>query len=282
MTEQSKVVRYSDIPEHEILPGIYDNVPHDDYLDMSGVSISKLKIVAKAPAKARFGEHKETDATRLGTLWHCAVLESEQFERRYCSTRLTTRGTKAWAEEEARAMGRELVKLPDYDEALRVRDAVYKNRAARALLTSQIFVEQSIFWRDPETGLLCRGRADGINFQSRIVLDTKTTVDASEEAFTKAMAKFKYHWQQAFYEDGTFYADGWRPDAFVFIAIEKEKPYLTGCYEIDPPDILRAREDVRVTLNRYAECLKADSWPGYPDEIKSVSLPRWAFLENEE
>jgi exodeoxyribonuclease VIII len=273
-------------PGHEasddLAPGIYDGIPHEEYLGMRGLSVSRLKIAAKAPAKAQFGEMKETDATRLGTLWHCAVLESDQFEKRYAPTRLDRKGTKAWAEEEARAMGRELVKIADYDEARRVRDAVHRHRAAHILLSGDLAVEQSIFWVDPITGLRCRGRADGIHQQLRAVIDAKTTVDASEEMFTKAIAKFKYHWQQAFYEDGIYQAQGWMPEAFVFIAIEKEMPYLTGCYEIEPPDILRARADVRHQIDKYAECKALNHWPGYSEEIRSVSLPRWAFMEDDD
>jgi exodeoxyribonuclease VIII len=216
---------------------------------------------------------------RLGTLWHCAVLEAEQLERRYAPTYLDRKGTKAWADAEAMAMGRQLIKRADYEEALRVRDAVFQNPTARTLLTGLNSVEQSIFWRDPVTGLLCRGRADGIRTDMRAILDVKTTVDASKSAFAKTAAEYKYHWQNAMYEDGVFEAESWAPDAFIFMAIEKEEPWLIGLYELDRREVEHARGEVRRQIDRYDICLRDDVWPGYSEHIETINLPAWAFKE---
>jgi hypothetical protein len=258
-------------------PGIYSDIEHDSYLAKGGTSVSKLKTFAKAPAKARYGETIETNAHRLGTLWHCAVLEPDQFEKRYCPTHLDRRGTKAWDQAESRAMGRRLVKQEDFDEALYVRDAVLGNPAARAILTDHSAVEQSFFWEDPETGLACRGRADLIHAGWQIIGDIKTTQDASKEAFRHSLYDFRYHWQNAFYNDGYRLAGGFPPQGFIFVAIEKVKPYLTGVYELTPAAVQKGREDIRAQMVRLARCIREDYWPGYSDEIETIDLPAWAY-----
>jgi hypothetical protein len=263
----------------EIEPGLYYDISHDDYLAMPGLSVSKLKTFSQAPAKARWGEHKETSALRLGTLWHCAVLESDQFEKRYAPTRLERRGTSAWENETRAAMGRELVKQADYDEALYVRDAVLSHPVARALLMGANSVEQSFFWHDPVTGLLCRGRADLLRPDMRVIADVKTTEDASPREFARSIAKYKYHWQDSHYTDGITEAAGWRPEAFVFFAIEKIKPYLVGVYELSARAKERGQIEVRREVNRYAECVRSDVWPGYSQSIETIDLPGWAYQE---
>lgn len=258
-------------------PGIYDGIPEDDYHASPGVSVSRLKVFAEAPAKAKFGSKKETAALALGSLIHCAVLEPDDLEHRYQVTDLERRGTKAWEAEEAAAAGRELIKRPDYEEALRIRDAAHAHPVAREILKpGPLLVEQSMYWLDPATGLLCRGRVDGMRVDMRVLADVKSTADASPEGFARAVAEYRYHWQEAFYVDGVKAAAGWTPEAFIFFAIEKEPPYLVGAYEVPPDDVERGRQRVREELERYAECERTNHWPGYSTTLESLHLPHWA------
>lgn len=254
-------------------PGVYDGIPEDHYHSSDGVSVSRLKRFAEAPAKARFGVQKETPALALGSLIHCAVLEPAELEHRYQVTDLDRRGTKAWDAAEAAAGGRELVKRADWDEALAIRDAVHKHPVARELLSGPLLVEQSMYWIDEETGLLCRGRTDGMRVDMRVLIDVKSTTDASPGGFARTVTDYFYDWQDAFYRAGINRSAGWTPEAFIFVAVEKEPPYLVGAYEVDPADLEAARDDLREQLAHYAECLRTDTWPGYSETLELVRLP---------
>lgn len=266
-------------------PGSYPALTFDAYAAAPGVSNSMLKRFAKAPAKARFGVWKETPALEMGSLVHTAVLEPWALEERYASTDLERRGTKAWAEEEARAGNRTLVKWHDFADAIAMRDAVMAHPVAGALIAPGLVVEQSIFWHDEATGLLRKARPDGLRRDLRVAVDVKTCVDASATEFGWAAHKFGYDWQAAGYCDGIEIAEGWRPDAFIFIAVEKEAPHLVAAYEILPEDIARAAANVADALARWAECEKAEAagaepraaWPGYPNNLSPLSLPARAF-----
>lgn len=257
-------------------PGIHQ-MPEGDYHASPGVSISKLKVFADAPAKARYGERKETGSQKFGSLIHCAVLEPDRLDACYFASdleRLDPR-TAAFKEEQLRAGSRTLVKRKEWDEALRIRDAVHAHPVAGDLLARNLLVEQSLYWIDPETGLLCRGRADGLRPDMRVIVDLKSTTDASSYGFARSVAEYRYHWQDYFYRTGIT-ATAWEPESFVFIAVEKEPPYLVGTYEVLPEDLERGQERVREELIRYAECERTGIWPGYSDTLEPIHLPEWA------
>ena len=254
-------------------PGIYENVPEDEYHASEGVSVSYLKVHAQAPAKARYGERKETEALKLGSLIHCAVTEPDKLERRYAATDLDRSGTKAWIEAERKAAGRVLIKRDAMDDAKRIRDAVFLHPVARELLTAPGPVEASFWWIDPETGVLCRGRADKIIPGMRVLADLKSTEDASPRGFARTAENYLYDWQAAMYVDGINEAPGgFAAEAFVYLAIEKEPPFLVGAYEILPEHVERARAQVALQLADYRQCEMADHWPGYSETLEPLAI----------
>ena len=260
-------------------PGIHDGLPADDYHAAPGISKSGLSRFADCPARFRWGKPATTEALRFGSLIHTAILEPVELDRRYKPSGLTrfSEREKAYQDELAKAGGRELVKQADYDEARRIQEAVLAHPVVRELLTPDLIAERSFAWHDPATGVLCRGRADGVNPAERLFVDIKTCADASHDAFAKAAHAYRYHWQAEMYTAGMQRADGWRANGFFFICVEKEPPYLTAVYEIGEPERELARFEVDAALARYAECLARDEWPGHSDLIEVLSFPRYAF-----
>ncbi len=254
-------------------PGVYSGLPAEKYHASPGVSVSYLKLHAVAPAKARYGVRKETQAQKLGTLIHCAVTEPEEMARRYVATDLERAGTKAWDAAEKEAGGRILIKQPQWDDALRIQDAVYRHPVARELLLAAGPVEDSFWWNDPETGLLRRGRADKIASDMRVIVDLKSAEDAGPSGFGQAATKYLYDWQAASYIDGMSLAPGgFRPEAFIFLAVEKDEPFLVGVYEIEASHIDRARHQVATQLSSYSECEATDTWPGYSQTLEPLAI----------
>lgn len=266
-------------PQPEFEPGVYADIPEETYHRSKGVSKSRLAQFAKAPAKALVPV-KETSSMRLGTAAHCALLEPDQFDARFLVCDLH-RNTKAYKEIEAaaKAEGRTPIKTKERDAALGMRDAALAKPVLREILTSELLTEQSAYWQDRPTGLICRGRMDGIHLRFRAIVDIKTTTDASPYAFAKIASSFNYHWQQAMYNEGIIEAGGWEPEAFLFVAIERDKPYLPAIYEMDPEHVEVGGRQVRALLDRYAQCVKTDTWPGYSDAIERLSLLPRALLE---
>lgn len=245
-------------------------IPAEEYFSRPALNASTLKAFAKVPALAHVAR-EETAAMTLGSLVHCAILEPEELNARYLPTDLDRRGTKAWAEAEANAAGRELVKLADWDTALRMRDSVWANPAAAELLTGAL-TEQSVFWDDADTGLPCKARADAVNPRLSVLVDVKTAVDASPREFARSFAKFGYGLQDTHYRQG-FAAAGMAVDTMVFLAVEKSAPFLVGLYELNADQLAVYTERHQMLVARYAECVKAGEWPGYDQAIQTLELP---------
>lgn len=264
-------------PLADIQPGIYGDIPEDLYHSGPGVSNSTLKRLAEAPIKA-ITQRDETPALRFGTLTHLAILQPELLADRYHVVKLARLNPKDGAYKEAKAIAgdRELVRQPDWDDAMRISEAVRRNPTAREILSAGLLVEQSGYWVDPETGLLCRSRMDILRPDMGVIADLKSAADASYDGFAKAVANNHYDWQAAHYLEGIAEApNGFVANAFLFIAVEKEAPYCVGIYELEPEDIVIASEKVHAQLRRYAECARLNEWPGYPANVQRLQLPAW-------
>lgn len=175
---------------------------------------------------------------------------------------------------------RQVLTVEQWDQLHRMRDAVMNHKAARALLTGVPGkAELSVYWNDAVTGELCRCRPDWWR-EDDLLVDLKTTDDASPEGFAKSIANWRYDVQHPFYVDGVKSATGRTPRGFVFIAVEKKAPYAVGVYVLDSDSVELGRAQYQADLQRYAECKRTDVWPGYGDKIQTISVPAWHMNKN--
>jgi hypothetical protein len=140
--------------------------------------------------------------------------------------------------------------------------------------------EQSLYWTDPETGVMCRVRPDWLKHPPDLTLcvDLKTTKDASPGGVSKAIADYGYHQQDAFYVDGIQAVLG-LPARFVFVFVNKTPPYLITVRELSDADRAIGRAKNARALRIYAECERTGIWPdwtGDTPDIPYISLPTWA------
>ena len=140
--------------------------------------------------------------------------------------------------------------------------------------------EQSFFWTDSETGVECKCRPDFLRSDG-LVIDVKTTADASVEAFVKSAYNYRYYVQAWWYLHGLRQC-GIDAKDFIFIAVEKEPPYAVCVYAADDLMLQLGERESMKNLKTYAECLKSDIWYGYEKEpqIHSLSLPDWVIKRN--
>lgn len=263
-------------------PAVVPNLPEAEYHAHPAVSKSGLwTIYTKTPSHFRHGERQEKREFALGHAAHCAILEPSEFEARFAYGPDDRRGNK-WgrAQQEAADDGKELLTGKEYAIALRVRDAAAKHPILAKLAGQDVRCEESHFWHDARTKVLCRARPDMKVPTLALVVDLKTTTDASPRAFSRAVYEYGYHVQEAFYIDGIkATAKGSPFDAFCFAVIEKEPPFNVVVYELDPSVVAEGRAIYRKALDRYAECLRTDEWPGYAEEVLPLTFDRWQFRE---
>lgn len=262
-------------------PAVVPAAVDQDYRGLKAVNWSALKNYSKSPAHYRAyieNPPEQTPAMLLGSALHCWVLEPKEFCKRYAVVpeldRRTKAGREAWTQFQDQASGKELL-TPEQLEAVRNMGAAVHGCHARNLVELCEVHEQAITWTDPVTGLACKGRLDAYSPHTGVVVDIKTTSDASPRAFQRTIATYLYHGQAAFYLDG-LNANGIRAEHFIFVAVEKEPPYGVASYACSPEMIAAGRMLTRQYLDTHKECLDSGRWPGYLDQVQPIELPRWA------
>jgi exodeoxyribonuclease VIII len=246
------------------------------HADRSAVSKSWLDHIHRSPLHLRAyldGLIPATPRMEFGSLVHAWILEPDSIESRYLRIPKYDRRTKsgkAQAEEMERRAAEKNLTCVDYetwDLATKIKDAVYAHRAAKVIL-GQGEPEQGILWTNPETGELCKARADWLR---DFIVDVKTTEDASPAAFAKSIVNYRYCAQQR------HYCEGFEADRFVWIACEIRPPFAVAVY-IANDDMKRRGESERdPDLRLYSECKAKNSWPGYAESVQEIQLPRWAL-----
>lgn len=267
------------------------DMPAAEYHTHHAVSNSQLSEIARSPAhfRARLDGARviaETPAMRLGTALHCAVLEPERFAAEYVGAPdfgdgRTKAAKEAKAAFETEHAGKLVLSSDEHEAVLGMSASIASRKTPSFLLGRSIRREASVFWVDAETGIECRARPDALSDDSRVIVDIKTTDDASEGAFERSIAKWRYHVQAAFYLDGVEAATGTRPDAFAFFVVERSAPYACAFYVLDADALNIGQRDYRARLSALKECRANKQWPGYPDELRIVSLPAWAKRESD-
>lgn len=277
-----------------ITPGIYPQMPAEEYHAIDACSSSRLKLLKRSPAHCKhsvdFPNGNKSPAMVTGSAVHCAVLEPECFDSRYIvKPKFSGKGSVAarvsWeVQQEMMGFGGEYLDADDRMLAQRLTVELYGHRIAGPILRQKSQVEISGIWIDSPTSLLCKLRSDAVSAKLNMVVDLKTTDDASPGAFSASIFKYGYHRQ------GAMYLDGWKALGieyrhYCIIAVEKKAPYGVAVYRLNTEGraIELGRKENRALINRYAQCKAENNWPSYPEVITDIELPAWAERQiNEE
>jgi hypothetical protein len=294
-------------------PAIVRDVSAETYHAIDAASSHALTtLLDRSPAHVRGMEDKPSDALTLGTITHSAVLEPSTMAYRY-RTQPKIEGSQqsnaykqALAEWLASELGRQ--GLPEVDKkterdrldaqiallradlnragiceakqehldiAQRCRDAVYAHPTLRPLL-ADFDPEVTMIARDPQTNLKLKSRVDALPSGHDVLLDLKTAQDASHDGFLRAARNFRYAMQPALYTYvWQLITD--RPAAFLFIAVETAPPFGVQLFELEPEVFKKARQKMRVGLDRWATCVERGVWPNYSHGIATLDIPSWAI-----
>jgi hypothetical protein len=186
----------------------------------------------------------------------------------------------------ARAAGKTPIKMRENQAINDMADALRAHPTAGPLLARPGRHESVWVWQDPTTGVWCRVMADFIpdvpDGARRIVVDYKTSGDASPVAFAKSMANYGYDQQADWYTAGVQALDP-RDEhpQFVLIAQEKTPPYLVTVAYPDEQALARGHLRNRRALELYRHCTETNTWPGYATDPVELQLPVWAAREFE-
>lgn len=288
--------------------GLWLDMPADVYHAIPAMSAGGLKRMRSSPAHF-FGMQLDPErpppgdpspAMKNGTLVHCCLFEPDQVDARYAvlpdnAPRKPTAVQRAakkpspetldaiawWDHFEREHPGVEIIEASQLAAARRQAANIRALPDLGALLEEGVG-EASVFWLDPETGELCKCRPDWMSpagTDGRILVDGKTTQDASPEGFARVCWNMDYPLQAAWYSDGVAQALKTTVHGFVFAAAENAWPHPAAAYMLDDEVMAWARRENRRILNLYAECKKTGNWPAYEPSIQLIAMPAWAMKE---
>lgn len=235
-------------------------------------------------AKGR--DDRTTPAMRLGRLIHAAILEPDRFKKNMVVSPDFNRRTKVGKESERRWLEERLqsdiiVTQKDYDTILAVVERVYDHPVARGVLAGGER-EWSGFFRDDRTGVACKIRPDLMIRDEAMILDVKTCLDASQNAFSRAIWQYRYDVQAGFYLNGASIIDEVQYEQYFILAVEKNPPYASALYRLDGAVMESGEIGFRKALRRYCECISVNRWPAYQEMAEPISLPDYVLKQVEE
>lgn len=271
-------------------PGVYDGIPeatyHRDPVAGGSLSSSGARKLLAPSCPALF-RHEQTHPQPhkkvfdLGSAAHELVLGEGPGIVQIDAADMRTKAAK-----EQRDAAYEEGKIPllpkDFEQVQEMAEQLKRHPIAGALFQPGTGKpEQSLFWKDPDTGVICRARLDWLPTQVKgrrlVIGDYKTCRSAAPADLSKAVHEHGYHQQDDFYRRGARELGiGDKDTSFVFIFQQKTAPYLVTVVELDHEARRIGKERNDYALRTYARCKESGVWPGFSDDITMLSLPVWA------
>ncbi len=296
-------------------PGIYPDLPIEDYHAGPGISSSHLKKIwgespyAYAYEYRLLGPKEERDPGKwseatprhmaLGGATAALMDGQDVFDRTYYvlgpiyddkGKLATSKNSNAWKAGFRAAVegnpGKTVILPSERDQAETIAEAPYNHpdpetrEQLKAFLNApDLRAECSHYHQDEETGLLLKTRLD-LSIKGGGKADVKTTTDCGMWAFSGRINQQGHHIQAAMGIDVINRVDQTLGDAFMWIAVESKPPYDVALYTAGKATLKRGYEIYRAALTRLAGCLKANRWPGKSAGLRDIDIPTWALNED--
>lgn len=281
--EPVRIATTSEIAQlmHGLHPAVPDAIYHERVRGLA--SKSSLDIIQRSPshylAWANGQEGESTAALDFGAAFHRALLEPTVFAEEFvtapefgdCRVKVNKEAKAAWL---AVNGSKKELSAQDRERIMGMVAAVRAHPLAGRMI-SDGEPELTLRWRDPASGVECKGRLDYFVRKHSMGLDVKSSIDASAAEFAKSAARYGYHRQEALYRSGMSII-GSPLRHFVFVVVEKAAPYAVAIYSLEDSDVQKGAVSIAADLQTLARCMREDSWPGYAPGIQTLSLPKWA------
>ena len=223
---------------------------------------------------------KQTKAMADGTAVHAFFLERDKFDTDFvikpADIKLNTKVGKEWALENQS----KIIIDSELGNNLYEMDKSFMDSPAKLIYDIKGETELSYFWDDLGT-IKGKCRPDWLSDDGSIVVDIKTTTDASPRGFQKSISNWGYHLQLGWYLRGLRKL-GVPVEQFIFIAIEKTAPFCVGVYRADQEMINFAMKELDQLMPEIQTAMVSNEFPDYTPEITSIGLPPWMTDKKEQ
>lgn len=250
------------------------------------ISASGLKQAYKSMAHYKHyltESQSETPALIFGRALHSALFEPNDFKKSYVVApegidRRTKEG-KAWYATNSDVTVLTHDNMIDINKMI---ESVESHPLYNDMFFNNLIVETPIIWSNE-----FRMKADGMlapcdQYPNGLIIDLKSTINASNREFINQSIKLGYHIQAAHYATGFMqHFETTHPPEFVFIAVEKSAPYLCQYFQIDDELLNIGFEIVDDLIVKIRHAQETGIWSGYSDAMQTMTAPNWLLKDDD-
>lgn len=268
-----------------ILPA--DECSNDEYHNGFGnafLGSSTLGMLDRmTPLEVLLDTFTESEATKVGSAFHLLMESEKKFKEEIIFAGKDGR-SKEYKDAVKNAEKGTIVLNQGWLAKIEgMRTSITSNKAILELIEHHsVKHEMSAFVRHKPTTLGLKCRPDivrqGIHDSNKdLIIDYKTTKDVNPDSFGRSVFNYSYHIQAALYEMVWEMATGREVENFIFVCVEKERPYLCVAYQLDEDTLAEGRAALKKALVKYKKCAETKIWEGYEQKIHTTGIPRWSF-----
>jgi len=268
-----------------------------DYYAIKALSHSMLSCLTQNPmeCKMRYVDDpptlpkKDSAAFAMGHAVHCLALEPDEFSNRFAIApkcdRRTKEGKADWAQFLVDCEGKELLDDQQYEDALACVQALNNHAQFATIMAQPLRVE--VPFQFDLFGHRFKARLDCVVDSMRLILDIKTTDDASPHRWQWSAVDYGYH-RQAWIYQYALHSEMIEDYRFISAVIEKPKPSTRGIpptvalYELDDETIEMGCDDTWRLVQDYETRRQTNNWQQpYSNGIVPLRLPKRRVYEGE-
>ena len=258
-----------------------ENISNAEYHGSGELSRSTAwSLLTTCPQKVRYDmtHRKESSpALVIGSAFHAATLEPGKFDDEFAvkpseidgKSSRTDHYKETFKMMQKNEPNKSWLAPSDYDLVMDMAASALDHPILRTNMAERdTIIEGTGYF---ECGAKCKVRPDLYNPGAGVVIDLKSTQDASEKGFAKSVRQFGYTFQACWYMHALRLI-GEKPKQFIFLAVEKSAPHLTAAYTLSATDIDKQMANMEKACKLWATCESSGVWPSYTDDVTTLDL----------
>ena len=175
--------------------------------------------------------------------------------------------------------GKELLSQSDLKHIKHIGENLARHPIVPVLMEGE--AEQSLIWQDEKTGLWVKSRLDILSSTGDLA-DLKSTVMIEPRRIKKSIGEHGYDMQLGLATMALenvlgvpFNTEVYASRAAILLFVYKRPPYHVTPVELSFDALHHARLKCRFALDRLADCIIKNEWPGPSDGILNWDTPEW-------
>lgn len=287
-------------------PGVYSHLPIQQYHAADGYSSSQIRRILESPLafKAEYIDALIKDLTKWGQTNRAmciggavaSLMDSRSvFDNGYQVlghkvsklNKNTTEFKQAFAQATIDHPEKTVILTQEYEQAQAIVHAIHHHpdpatRQQLEVLFDDPGLDSEISYVhvDPETGLKVKTRPD-LSLRGLLADVKTTTCSCAPWEYAKRVLNSGLHIQAAMGLDIVNAVKGTDIINWLLIVMEQSPPHDVAVYYLEEPTLELGRSEYRRGLRLLADCLETDTWPGKVAGIQPISVPAYAFKQEE-